>query len=175
MGPSAPAAAGWGLCPIHLVFVCTADRTRTVPWTLKIVYYSLLETKSTLSKIFAIYQNWEYYGLQNTNLNVFERSMVKFRLKPCFLPGNVNIPCNIPFFYSKEHIYFYSFFSTHKIMTLSFHPNNHHMLKSRQTLFIFFSIVELLDWWEPKRLKYISRFHVLFCWIPLIIQESRKN
>jgi hypothetical protein len=47
-----PAAAGWGLCPIHLVFVCTADRTRTVPWTLKIVYYSLLETKSTLSEIF---------------------------------------------------------------------------------------------------------------------------
>ena len=72
-----PAPAGWGLCPIHLVFVCTADRTRTVPWTLKIVYYSLLETKSNLSKVFChIYQNWEYYRPQNTNLNILERSTV---------------------------------------------------------------------------------------------------
>ena len=43
-------------------------------------------------------------------------------------------------------IFVFTYLSTHKRMTLSFHPNNHHMLKSRQTLFTFFIIVELLDW-----------------------------
>ena len=33
-------------------------------------------------------------------------------------------------------------------------------------------IVELLKWWEPKRLKYISSLMSYFCWSSLIIQES---